>query len=131
MGTYARFTACHLFRADWKIEIFLRPQIRSDYHCFYSRGGLVLNRPSDLVSDGRNLLVLIFEIWLQIELIQVRSDNAGAARRRVHLSTVLLRSPCGHRPCPYPSRLHLTQKGSLWTPPGMAQPLGSRQECIR
>ena len=59
---------------------------------------------------------------------QVRSGMgayAGAVRRRVHLATVLLRSPSGRRPGKRQDRharipqirLHLTQLWSVWTPP--------------
>ena len=59
---------------------------------------------------------------------QVRSGvgaYAGAARRRVHLATVLLRPPSGHRPGRRQARharilqigLHLTQPRSVWAPP--------------
>ena len=50
---------------------------------------------------------------------------AGAARRRVHLATVLVRPPSGHRPGRRQARharilqigLHLTQPRSVWAPP--------------
>ena len=59
---------------------------------------------------------------------QVRSGvgaYAGAARRRVHLATVLLRPPCGHRPGRRQARharilqigLHPTQPRGVWAPP--------------
>ena len=57
---------------------------------------------------------------------QIRSGMgayAGAARRCVHLTTVLLRPPVWQSPrqtpgppCPYTSELHLTQPWSMWTP---------------
>ena len=55
---------------------------------------------------------------------QVRSGMgayAGAARRRVHLATILLRPPSGHRPGRRQARilqmgLHLTQPRSVWVP---------------
>ena len=60
--------------------------------------------------------------------VLVRSDMgayAGAARRRVHLGTVLLRPPSGHRPGRRQARLarilqiglHLTQPRGVWAPP--------------
>ena len=69
---------------------------------------------------------------------QVRSGMgayAVAARRRVHLATVLPRPPSGHRPGRRQARharilqigLHLTQPRSVWAPLGMDQPLGSRK----
>ena len=59
--------------------------------------------------------------------LQVRSGvgaYAGAARRRIHLATVFLRPPFGHRPGRRQARharilhigLHLTQSWSLWMP---------------
>ena len=56
---------------------------------------------------------------------QVWEAYAGAARRRVHLATILPRSPSGHRPGRRQARharilqigLHLTQPRSVCTPP--------------
>ena len=67
--------------------------------------------------------------WVKFEASgQVRSGMgayAGAARRRVHLVTVLLRPPSGHRSGRRQSHyasilqigLHLTQPRSGWAPP--------------
>ena len=60
--------------------------------------------------------------------VQVRSGMGaygGAARRRVHLATVLLRPPSGHRPGRRQTRharilqieLHLTQPWNVWSAP--------------
>ena len=77
--------------------------------------------------------------WIIITKGQVRlgmGAYAGAARHRVHLATVLLRPPSGHRPGRRQARhahilqigLHLTQPWSVWAPLGMDQPLGSRKQ---
>ena len=66
-------------------------------------------------------------------LLRIRSGMgayAGAARRRVHLPTVLLLPPSGHRPDRRQVRyarilqigFHLTQTWCLWTPPRHGQP---------
>ena len=65
---------------------------------------------------------------------------AGAARRRVHLTTVQLRPPSGHRPGRRESRharipqigLHLTQPKSLWTPArhGSAPRISARKNLM-
>ena len=65
--------------------------------------------------------------WYVVTNGQVRSGMgayAGTARRRVHLATVLLRPPSGHRPGRRQARharilqigLHLTQPRSVWAP---------------
>ena len=70
---------------------------------------------------------------------------AGAARRRVHLATVLFGPPSGHRPGRRQARqahilqigLHLTQPWSLWTPlrhgpaPRISSSKHSRFFCLK
>ena len=64
----------------------------------------------------------------------------GAARRRVHLATVLLGPPSGHRPGRRQARharilqigLHLTQPRSVWAPPrhGPAPRISTREDSM-
>ena len=92
-------------------------------------GQCISQRPSPVLSSRTdNRLTIHSGLPHCPKIVQVRPGMgayAGAARRRVHLATVLLRPPSGHRPGRRQARhahilqieLHLTQTRSLWTPP--------------